>query len=54
MKKPFTPPKLTPHGLVTEVTKAFGNQASRDSIIFGALVIGGIPGSQDGTVVPKI
>ncbi len=53
MKKLFVAPKLSPHGSLEELTMAFGPRTQSDSIVFGDLVIGGLPGSQDGIVVPK-
>jgi hypothetical protein len=53
MKKAYETPQLIVHGTVEEITQAFGNPATRDTIFLGSTVFGEHNGSQDGIIVPK-
>ena len=52
MKKPYTPPTLTVHGTVEEITQAFGGGSAQDTIYYGRMSFPGNGGSQDGVVIP--
>jgi hypothetical protein len=53
MKKTFTSPKLKHHGLLGEITQAYGSSSATDLIQYGSVTFPGAGGSQDGTVIPK-
>jgi hypothetical protein len=52
MKKSFTAPSLKCHGLLGEVTQAFGSSSASDKIQYGSVTFPGNGGSQDGIVKP--
>jgi hypothetical protein len=53
MKKTFTAPSLKYHGLLGEVTQAYGASSAKDFIQYGSTSFPGNGGSQDGVVIPR-
>ncbi len=54
MKKAYNAPKLTIHGSVEEITQAFGQTSTSDTIFFNGQPLVGFSttGSRDGQIVP--
>ncbi len=53
MKKAYNAPKLTVHGNVEEITKAFGTPGTDDTFEYAGQTFPGRGGSQNGVVIPN-